>query len=750
MGDTNAVDILFRFRDQGAEKVKTLGQQLAGAGAAAQRMAASGSASLKAFGEAGVWAGNKINSMLSFGIEKLIHYGKYVVAAGAAFATWQIKKGVDWNAQLETMSVRLGVLYKSTALANQEIQRFRSISKGSPFNVSEIADAARAMREFGIGSTQWIKTAADMAAVTGKSIGEVAHAMSEFAAGREEFAIREFMGMGVSVRAMPGLKWNATGQLANSGPGANAALQAGLAEKFGGGVEALRGTFSGQWKELMENFDRARGQVTEQLFGALKKVLEQLNANWDRIWNNPRVQSVLKAVGGALADAVKYAERLAEKFGSAFDKGGLGAGLKAVSSLYGLGGAAVGGIGRAAGGIIGTAGTRLPYALEGAAGGWNYMAGGSGALGWLGAQGALGAGAAQFLSAAAVPLAIAVAAGLVGRWAIGQIAQNHADRVDQRIQNDPAAFVNRTYHHMADDFGAQAMADEQSKLREVLEGAAVAWRELLDVQERMRTRLQETLDEMRVDGEALLSKFRTPEQQFDALRGRAMPFQFAQEKALDAFGAATQDITAGRGDQVENYNRLHAAQQTYLNALSQEHKLQIQIFEVEEQRQEKMREQVRSIEELTNADRTRLLGLKEQFKVAQTPEQIARLFESLTPEAQRLSKLARTPEQEAMLQQYLAGRMDWKIESQADALKTRQGMEAGFAERAGMVGAPTDADVAKSGEQIVRNAQQRLDVEAHVKITSDDVHLVISEDARGKGVAAIHSQSYHAESGVAP
>jgi hypothetical protein len=807
---------------------------------------------MSSLGSAATWTGQKIGAALQWGIDKLVSYTKWAALAGAAFATWQIKKGVDWNAQLETMTVRLAALYKSQALANREVARFYQLAHGTPFNVSEIAEATRAMREFGIGSTQWLKTAMDTAAATGKSLGEVTHAMSEFAAGREMFAVREFMGMGINVRAMPGLKWTPQGELKNSGPEANAALQAGLAGKFGGTTDRLAATFSGQWKILMENIDRARGKVTEGLFGALRGVLERLNAQWDAIWNNPRVQRILQAVGGALADAVEYARRLAAKFQSAFDKGGLGAGLKAVwddlwpkvkpeaeafigwfaktlyealkaalsaawhgttfgekagiigglagywavshpTAAWGVGkgiyragravlpyaGAAVRGIG----GMVGTAGTAVNLG-SGATG----MMGGTGALGWLGGQGAIGAGAAQFIATAALPIAIAVAAGLVGRWAIGRIAENYSGNVDRRIQNDTTVDWNRRYHHARDEMSEQRMVESQTNMRSVLEGAAAAWRELLDIQERMTSRLQLALDEMRTDAEAMLAKFRTPEQNAAALRDRAWPFQRAQEKSLDAYSAAAQDIAAGRGDQVENYNRLNAAQQAFLSALAQEHRLQIQIFDVEEQRAEKMREQVRSVEELNNADRTRLLGLQAQFKGKSSSEDIGRVFESLTPEAQRLSRFALSPDQKAMLDQYMAQKFGWKVETQGETLKRAQGMEAGFAVRAGMVGAPTNEEVAGSREQIVENAKKQLEVQAHVKVTSDEVRMVIALDSTDKAnaavkalmdkhlnemklavdkalreaapeirkaateaaIKAVHQQNYNAESGVTP
>ena len=698
--------------------------------------------------------------------------------AGAALAGWNIKKGLDWNAALETMTVRLGVLYKSQALANQEIGRFREVGRGV-FSMPEIAEAARSMREFGVGSTAWLKTVADTAAITGKSIGEVGHAVSEFAAGRESFALREFMGMGINVRAMPGLKWNPQGELANSGPQANAALQAGLTAHFGGGVEKLAGTFSGQWKILMENIDRARGKVTEGLFGALRGVLTRLNAQWDAIWNNPRVQRILQAVGGALADAVKYAEALAKKFQSGFDKGGLGAGLKAVwddlwphvregattfikwfaeallaalkaALKLGWSGTSFGDKAALVGGVAGyealthpgaawTVGKTVGKGLYGAGRAVGSFGADAASIGgsWMAAQGGITAGAGSFIAAAALPIAIAVAAGLVGRWAIGRMADNYSGNVDRRIQNDTTASWNRQYHQARDDMFDQRMAEGQTKLRSILEGAAAAWRELLDVQERMTGRLQLTLDEMRVDGEAMLAKFRTPEQNAAALHARQQPFQKSEEDAQNGATAVWSDINAGRGDQAENYRKLDALHQAYLNALSQEHRLQIQIFDVEEQRAEKMREQVHSVEEMNNADRTRLLGLQAQFKGKASADEIGRVFESLTPEAQKLSKFALTPDQKGSLDQYMAQKFGWNVETPAGALKRAQGMESGFASRAGDFAVPNDEDVANSRGQILKNAQKEIEVAAHVKVTSDEVRMVIALDSTDKANAAV-------------
>lgn len=354
----------------------------------------------------------------------------------------------------------------------------------------------------------------------------------------------------------------------------------------------------------------------------------------------------------------------------------------------------------------------------------------------MGSAGAVGAaGAAAIGGAIALAVGTALAGFLAGKYVSDKLDLGGGTRKQEASGN--AAWIQGIQSRfMADRARAEeALAGAQSKLTAALSAGSAAWANLIDLQERLRGRLQTTLDTMRADGEAMLAKFRTPEQNERALNNKIFDLVKAEGAAYSGYSSTKSDYKANPSEQ--NKERLMGYQQQYLAALEQEHRLNIQLFDLEGQRAEKMRDQVHSIEDLTNADRTRLLGLKEQFKNAATPEQIGRTFESLTPEAQKLSKLALTPDQQKKLDEYMGGKFGRNAQTPTVNGFTPEESEADFADRANKVGSLSGQEVDQAHQSILKNTRQQLEVAAHVKVTSDDIKLVISADSTDKANDAI-------------
>ena len=100
--------------------------------------------------------------------------------AGAAAAYGlAIKKGVEYNAELENYHNVLTAVFKSQQKANQSMQWAIKLAAKTPFQIPEIVQATARLETYGIKAKEVLLPLGDMAAATGKSIMQAVEALAD-------------------------------------------------------------------------------------------------------------------------------------------------------------------------------------------------------------------------------------------------------------------------------------------------------------------------------------------------------------------------------------------------------------------------------------------------------------------------------------------------------------------------------------------------------------------------------------------
>jgi len=821
---TNAVDILIRFNSSGEEKLTALQQRLMGGGPMAQKFAQAAGGALQALRKHGddaavvlgrigtvlAGAGERINAVLSGAVDRLMGLAKWGTLAGVAFAGWQIKRGVEANAQIEQMTARLAVLYRSQALANREMQRFRDFAAGD-FALPDVVEAGRVLDEFGLSHARWLEVAGDTAKATGANLREIAQALAQFASGREESAARSFMGAGVNLRAISGLRWSEQGRLLTPNAEATGLLQEHLARRFGGARAREETTFSGALNRMGANLALARARMTEALFERLRDQLNRLNAGWDRMMDSPRAQRLIGALRDGLGAAAATVERLVRTFADATAAGGFGAGLKAVwteieAPLRAGAEKFLGWLGRALGEALtlawhtfwkASAGTKLAVGgvaalmaaptvgrviarapemataggaalrLGGAAGGAALNAAGGAmarTLPALSAQaGAVAHGAASLagsglaalggwtarllpgasivgswlggvmpvLAAAAVPLALAAAAGLAGRALISALSERKTREADRNAHWLSAE--SRAFHKLRDAMMERGMAERQDRLRRILTEGAAAWREVLRVQERMTDLAQGAMTQVRGAAEHLMdAKLRTPEERVAARLNQIAEAEQSAASVSDAMEAVRAREAAGTMPPEEAQRRMEALFRQGVEAETRKRTLQLEILSLEQERLDAVRKEREAfgqrLAELTTEDRLRLPFIQQYLGNA-TGAELAGRYETLDETGQRLARMipgtAETLNAALREQQTARG---LALPEAPDMRRQAEDVVAGMSEAVAQWQARAGSAEERRRrieEDTVRRAQQ----EVQVTVKSDTFRLVVSADS---------------------
>lgn len=622
----------------------------------AMRLGRDGAAAFHAMGQGIDWAGGKLRSLAATGIQRLTRLARTAVMVGAAFAGWQIASGVKLNAQLEQYNVSLGVLYKSASRAQQMMRFLVDFAARTPFRFEEIAQGAVQLRAFGLEAQKWIPVAGDVAAAFNRPISEVARALGLLRSGATGEAVESFRRMGVNLREAQGLQWANTGQMTTPGGQAMPIVEEYLKGRFGGMMERQSKTFSGSLSTLLDNLSLLRGELTRGLFEKLTAKFKQVNAAIEGLAENAAWKNFKSAVDDALGGAVDYLEKLVKLFGEAHKKrGSLGEAFGAVwdevepklldfiakavaliakgllqagggaaarhpiaaGGLLGLmyGGAAVRGgkfaVQKAApwlatqagrlwsglGGLIGSRGAALPFALEGAHGGYSAFMGGKGILGIL--SGGASAGALGTLMAAVAPLAVAAVVGMIGRKGV----QMWGGAAERRIQEGRGGFFTRALGGWSAaemeriNKGATAGTEAQQmyakrqeemnkravEFNKILAEAAAIYAEIAEHQRDVTNLIQQAVDKLGEMRESFLEKFRTPEEKLGVRTAERDRLTRRYDELVAGF--------APTGTRAEQAGQIRTHVEERLRLIQEIAAAEYRVLEIEQQRREVLEKQ---------------------------------------------------------------------------------------------------------------------------------------------------------------
>ena len=325
--------IAIKLNDKVSARMKRIEGRLNSAGRVAKRLGATGSRAFErmrryarlagravgAIGRVGLAVGRKLGAVFRRLGSSLISFAKYAVLAGAAFAGWQIKKGVDLNARLEQYRTSLSVLLRSQSRAKGVMKWIMDFSTRTPFQIPELVEAATQLEAFGLSAQKWLPTIGNLAAASGKPLQEVAQALAYLSTGRVGEAGEALARMGVNLRKIHGLQWNKANSLVTPLAEAIPIIKRFLDTRYGGMMARQSKTFSGALSTLKDKFAALRAEITKPLFDRLKGALTSVNKQWDRFAASVTVRGMVSAIQNIFNRAADSVERMIGAFNRAYN-----------------------------------------------------------------------------------------------------------------------------------------------------------------------------------------------------------------------------------------------------------------------------------------------------------------------------------------------------------------------------------------------------------------------------------------------
>jgi hypothetical protein len=249
-------------------------------------------------------------------------------AAGAARGLFEAV--IAPAAEMEQYMVRFETVLGSAAQAAAYMQQLTDYANSTPFEMSELADAASTLLSFGTSaekSVAVLKQLGDMAAVTGASVAELASIYGKVGSvGFETESANQLASRGLNVRAI----WAKRDGISEAEVQKNiAAKKYGQADldyalrvetsaggKFAGGADKQANTLNGRMSTLADTWNAEMVKIgqtlMESLNGALAGVTEALPALFESI--RPAVDDLAEVIAQMLASLPDIMEEVKPLF----------------------------------------------------------------------------------------------------------------------------------------------------------------------------------------------------------------------------------------------------------------------------------------------------------------------------------------------------------------------------------------------------------------------------------------------------
>lgn len=195
-----------------------------------------------------------------------------VVAATVGFKKF-MDKGLQMNATLEKIETQFKVVTGSAAAASKKMAEVVEFSATTPFQLAEVAEAAKQLEAFGIKGTENLRRVGDAAAAADRPITEMSMVFGRIKSGAFGEAFMRLAETGIATREMlemKGLKFDKSGAYQGSAEQAMAAVNSIVDERFGGMMEKMSQTWEGASSTLKDNWSLLAADLTSGAFEQLK------------------------------------------------------------------------------------------------------------------------------------------------------------------------------------------------------------------------------------------------------------------------------------------------------------------------------------------------------------------------------------------------------------------------------------------------------------------------------------------------
>jgi hypothetical protein len=174
-------------------------------------------------------------------------------AAVTAFGAYSTKAASD----VEQYLVSLGVLYKSQEQAGEQMQWIFDFARSTPFEVGGLVDASIKLKAFGLEAQDVLEVLGDTAAATSKPIDQVVNAYGRLSVGDTGQAIAMFRDIGVNLKNIDDLQFNAQGALVTPLEQTMPLVKKYLQDEFGGLMVAQSQTAKGIGSNIKDSMYQA-------------------------------------------------------------------------------------------------------------------------------------------------------------------------------------------------------------------------------------------------------------------------------------------------------------------------------------------------------------------------------------------------------------------------------------------------------------------------------------------------------------
>lgn len=261
-------------------------------------------------------------------------------AIGAAFGG-AIAQGLKFNATMETMKVQFAVMTNDADRAGKIMRELVSFAAKTPFELEDVAGAARVMMAYGIEGSESLRRIGDAAAAANRPMDEIAMTFGRIKSGAFGEAFNRLAETGIATRSMlegEGLVFDKGGSFVGSAEEAMQAVESIVDSRFSGMMDKMSQTMSGKMSTLKDDIAMTLGIVTGSLFDTLKPKLDELSAAFKQIREGGTAQGLGALLTGVVSpaldkalDLLKNPEVAFAQFVKIFDK------VKLVFSTIGAG-----------------------------------------------------------------------------------------------------------------------------------------------------------------------------------------------------------------------------------------------------------------------------------------------------------------------------------------------------------------------------------------------------------------------------
>lgn len=246
--------------------------------------------------------GNGIRVAIT-GLSRLATAG---LVGGVAAMAWLSKAALDKASAMQGYLAKLTTALKDAGAAASMLDWAKAFAAKTPFEVSEVVDAATRLQMYGMSARKWLPLVGDMAGSMGKSVTDAVEAIADAVSGGGLERLKEFAITSVQLK---GAGWGGGYQSAEDLRTLQVALEKIMATRYGGGMDKMMKTIAGQVSNTKDAFSQFLTEIGERMAPAFAVV----NTRAQELIASLRATGAAATIGAGLGNILSGAFNLAAR-----------------------------------------------------------------------------------------------------------------------------------------------------------------------------------------------------------------------------------------------------------------------------------------------------------------------------------------------------------------------------------------------------------------------------------------------------